>query len=240
MIDKVIGGVSAIVYGVFVVVVLAVSLLGILWGLDAVEAWTKGQPRTFLPSIERLLVESKLLRPRPPKALTEHEPWPRRLARILPAGGDDDSQALAHAGRAAWLAMLCAHFTNAIGIQPEEKAEREKEAARLMRYGYTQGQRFFIGVFADKVKPEDIKQIVPFFMLWGLRGPSAEFLLGRVVERAEEDAYSSITARINDTADRLTGKPAPPSATRDPFLRRAGALEEYDRLKCRSWAERAR
>jgi hypothetical protein len=163
-----------------------------------------------------------------------------RLHYVLPLAGllfvtpaqADESQILAQAGRATWFGMMCARYADDAGLKPEE-------ASRLMEYGYRQGQRFFAGVFANKVKQEDITKTLPIGMTFGMGGPNAEFVLGRLFERTEREVFDSISEVINLNSILSTGKDASYDAKQNKFSRRAAALEKYESLKCSDWAKQS-
>jgi len=64
----------------------------------------------------------------------------------------DESKAFAEAGRDASVALECAYYANEAGLQPEE-------SARLMEYGYRQGQRFFAAMLAGKFSHDDLPSL---------------------------------------------------------------------------------
>jgi hypothetical protein len=58
----------------------------------------------------------------------------------------------------------------------------DKEAERLFLLGYETGKTFVEALRAGKIKPEDMRQNMPWTMGDKLSGPSAEFAMGRLFE----------------------------------------------------------
>lgn len=88
------------------------------------------------------------------------------------------------AARAAWSAFECSSLAS--------KSGDAKEQERLFLFGYDQGKKFIAAVQAKKVKEQDVSSEAPLMMLLLLQGPSADFMLGRVFEAAQESALKDV------------------------------------------------
>lgn len=117
------------------------------------------------------------------------------------------SSALAHAetsaeyaklGQKIWPAFHCAVTA---GDMKDRKAQDH-----LFKLGYESGKRFLEAVDAGEVDQIDIRSTVAIGTTFRMRGPSIDFILGRIFEGVAED-YAD---KVNDscplclTSDRLT------------------------------------
>ncbi|MCX6061343.1 MAG: hypothetical protein NT103_03720 [Campylobacterales bacterium] len=76
-----------------------------------------------------------------------------------------------------------------------------KEQERLFNYGYTQGIVFMNALKENKIKSEDLYNKVPMGLLMHIQGPTADFALGRILEKAVDSALKNIIKsgdKIND------------------------------------------
>lgn len=95
-------------------------------------------------------------------------------------------------GRASWSAFECsvlAEYSN------------QKEQERLFMYGYSQGNAFINALRENKVRQEDLYNKVPMGMMMHIQGPTSDFALGRVYEKAVESGLKDIIKsgdKIND------------------------------------------
>lgn len=86
--------------------------------------------------------------------------------------------------RAAWSAFECSSLAS--------KSGDAKEQERLFLFGYDQGKKFIVAVQTNKVKEQDLSREAPLIMLLLLQGPTADFMLGRVFEAAQESALKDV------------------------------------------------
>jgi len=86
--------------------------------------------------------------------------------------------------RAAWSAFECSSLASKNGDA--------KEQQRLFLFGYDQGKQFIAAVQAKQVKGQDLSSEAPLGMLLLLQGPSADFMLGRVFDAAQESALEDV------------------------------------------------
>jgi hypothetical protein len=95
-------------------------------------------------------------------------------------------------GRQAWSAFECASLASVTGDVEEQE--------RLFLFGYEQGKKFLAAAEAEKISDEDYSSEVPIGVSLLLGGPSADFMLGRIFEGAQENALDDIyTKDLNDT-----------------------------------------
>lgn len=105
---------------------------------------------------------------------------------------DQTSKEYAVMGRQAWSAFECASLASVTGDVEEQE--------RLFLFGYEQGKKFLAAVEAEKIQEEDYSSEVPIGVSFLLGGPSADFMLGRIFEGAQENALEDIyTTDLNDT-----------------------------------------
>lgn len=93
-------------------------------------------------------------------------------------------------GREVWSAFECSAWAST--------TNDSKEAERLFMFGYKQGQKFLGALKAEKITQEDISQEVPVGVTWLLEGPTEEFILGRILENAQEEALSEVFKTGNE------------------------------------------
>ncbi|MCB1682399.1 MAG: hypothetical protein H6858_08550 [Rhodospirillales bacterium] len=84
--------------------------------------------------------------------------------------------------QATWSAFECAVLANIAGDADEH--------SRLIDYGYDKGQKFMSELRGGKVKKEDFADEVPDPFISLLKGPSNDFILGRIYQSAEEEILS--------------------------------------------------
>ena len=86
------------------------------------------------------------------------------------------------------------------------------EQKRLFELGVTAGRSFLSALKAGKISEKEFNDNVPVGAIWVLRGPSTDFIIGRVYENAVEDAYNSIhrkdgkELRISDATEEILAK----------------------------------
>jgi hypothetical protein len=97
------------------------------------------------------------------------------------AGASED---FAKMGRAAWAAFECSSLASVL--------ERPKDQERLFRFGYEQGKEFLNALQAGRITAQDLKSIAPSGLLMVAQGPTADFMLGRVFESAQENALKDV------------------------------------------------
>ena len=86
--------------------------------------------------------------------------------------------------RATWSAFECSSLASKSGDPIEQE--------RLFLFGYDQGKKFIAAVQSKQVKEQDLSGEVPLMMLLLLQGPSADFMLGRVFEAAQESVLKDV------------------------------------------------
>ena len=89
-------------------------------------------------------------------------------------------------GRAAWSAFACSSLAAKLG--------EIKEQERLFQFGLQQGRKFIEAIQAGQVNEEDLRSEPPMYMLMLLQGPTADFMLGRVYEAAQDSALHDVVA----------------------------------------------
>jgi hypothetical protein len=97
-------------------------------------------------------------------------------------------------GKKLWAAFACAATADVTGEEAEEN--------RLFKIGYEQGKTFIDAVQSGKVEQKDLNNEVPLTVLFGLKGPSADFILGRIWEAVIDE----VTKDILDTNDKALQK----------------------------------
>lgn len=114
--------------------------------------------------------------------------WLVCLLLIWSAFSYSDSISYAKDGKAVWVAFKCSVLA---GVFSDDSHE-----GKLFEIGHTRGERFFTAAMNGKIKRDDINQIVPMAVIFSARGPSADFMLGRVYEAASESALDGLY--VND------------------------------------------
>lgn len=95
-------------------------------------------------------------------------------------------------GSASWSAFECSVLAG---------YGNPKEQERLFKYGYSQGITFVNDLKENKVKQEDLYNKVPMGMMMHIQGPTSDFALGRVYEKAVDSGLKDIIKsgdKIND------------------------------------------
>lgn len=96
----------------------------------------------------------------------------------------ETSKELAEKSRLAWSALSCSALAST--------AEKPQEAERLFRLGYEAAKTFMNAAFAKKIDKADIESTMPMVMGFSMYGPSVDFMIGRVWEKAVEDAHKKV------------------------------------------------
>jgi hypothetical protein len=92
-------------------------------------------------------------------------------------------------GLVMWSACSCATYAELSGNEPEQK--------RLFNIGYTAGRKFLDGI-KDQTITEADRREAPIGVLIRLGGPSIDFMLGRIFEGANEDAFDHVVKEDNN------------------------------------------
>jgi hypothetical protein len=98
--------------------------------------------------------------------------------------GAQTSKEYARMAELTWMAFECSSLSSMAG--------NEKEERRLFELAFTQGKRFLSAFEAGKVAHADLRSTVPMGFLLVIAGPSADFILGRVFEGAQQNALKGI------------------------------------------------
>jgi hypothetical protein len=93
-------------------------------------------------------------------------------------------------GKVSWSAFECASL-----------AVSQEEAERLFQVGYRAGLAFVQDVQLRRINKEDIDREVPVAFLLALRGPTPDFMLGRVFEAAQGSVFEDITEAALGSVD---------------------------------------
>jgi len=96
------------------------------------------------------------------------------------------SQQYALMGKKLWAAFACAAVTDVIGDDAEEN--------RLFKMGYEQGRTFLDAIKSGKVEQRDLNNEVPLTIVYVLKGPNADFILGRIWEAIIDEVTKDIFA----------------------------------------------
>ena len=96
------------------------------------------------------------------------------------------SQQYALMGKKLWAAFACAAVTDVIGEEAEE--------SRLFKIGYEQGKTFLDAIKSGKVEQKDLNNEVPLTIVFVLKGPNADFILGRIWEAVIDEVTKDIFA----------------------------------------------
>lgn len=94
------------------------------------------------------------------------------------------SQQYALMGKKLWAAFACAAVTDVIGEETEEN--------RLFKIGYEQGKAFLDAIKSGKVEQKDLNNEVPLTIVFVLKGPNADFILGRIWEAVIDEVTKDI------------------------------------------------
>jgi hypothetical protein len=87
-------------------------------------------------------------------------------------------------GRKLYAAFVCAALTDVTGEANEKN--------RLFNIGYEQGKIFINAVQSGKIQADDFNNQVPIAVTFLLKGPSVDFILGRIFEAAIDDATKDV------------------------------------------------
>lgn len=93
-------------------------------------------------------------------------------------------------GDKTWNAFGCSALASIIG--------NTDESERLFKFGYEQGSIFLKALKANKISKEDISSKVPVGVMWLIEGPTNDFILGRILENAQEDALEEVFKTGNE------------------------------------------
>ena len=96
------------------------------------------------------------------------------------------SQQYALMGKKLWAAFACAAVTDVVGDDAEEN--------RLFKIGYEQGKTFLDAIKSGKVEQKDLNNEVPLTIVYVLKGPNADFILGRIWEAIIDEVTKDIFA----------------------------------------------
>lgn len=98
---------------------------------------------------------------------------------------------------------------------------------RHFKAGLEAGGIFIDAAMAGTITPEDVSKHVPVMVSLTMQGPNKEFVLGRLFESIQGDAYDRITTR------EANGLPLNPSAyITDRDLIRTLTQTQYERANC--------
>ena len=61
----------------------------------------------------------------------------------------------------------------------------------MFRFGYEQGKTFLDAWSAEKIDLRDLNEVVPIQVRW-FRGPTHDFILGRIFQEAQDDASEKL------------------------------------------------
>lgn len=100
-----------------------------------------------------------------------------------------DSANYAQMAHATWSAFECSSLAS--------KLKKPTEQERLFKFGYSQGKDFIAALQAGKIKREDLSSNAPAGVLFLLEGPTPDFMLGRIYESAQENAFKEVY-RVGD------------------------------------------
>ena len=87
-------------------------------------------------------------------------------------------------GRVTWAAFECSSLASIM--------EKPKVQERLFLFGYEQGKEFFRALQGGLITKEDLRSNTPSGLLMVAQGPTADFILGRVFEAAQENALKDV------------------------------------------------
>lgn len=102
----------------------------------------------------------------------------------------------AQLGRLSWSAFHCASLAS--------QANEPEEQERLFSLGYQSGLTFIEAVRAGHISDDDLRATVPVGFLMGMRGPTPDFMLGRIYEAAVGEAYDDVSEDSVNSLDAET------------------------------------
>jgi hypothetical protein len=95
-----------------------------------------------------------------------------------------ESTEFAKMGRTVWAAFECSSLASVL--------KKPKDQERLFRFGYEQGREFLHALQGGQITAKDLNSITPSGFLLVAQGPTADFILGRVFESAQENALKDV------------------------------------------------
>ncbi len=95
----------------------------------------------------------------------------------------------ARLARTMWSAFECAAYAELSG--------NKKEQAKLFEVGLHAGREFIDALKNRQISPEAVSKEAPIGVTMLLAGPSADFVIGRVFEKAMQEAFDNIVKRKN-------------------------------------------
>lgn len=129
------------------------------------------------------------------------------------------TKASPNVGRLAWSAFRCSVYA--------EMSGDAKEQERLFHLGYASSQKFVDGI-KDKTISEAEAREAPIGVLILLRGPSVDFMIGRIFENAMQDAFDSV---VKSNVDGTTIY-NPSDWVHDDEVKRTRAQAKYVSANC--------
>jgi hypothetical protein len=110
------------------------------------------------------------------------------LALLLSAGSAaaQSSKEYAMMAKHAWAAFECSSFASVAGDK--------KEQERLFQYGYENGKEFLAALRENKIEQAHLLDTVQLRFLSVARGPTMDFILGRVYEWAQGSAVKRVSS----------------------------------------------
>lgn len=129
------------------------------------------------------------------------------LAAIIPTSATAEDAQL---GRLSWSAFHCSSLAS--------QSDQTEEQERLFSLGYESGRQFIAALQGGRISRQDADANVPIGFLFGLAGPSPDFMLGRIYEAAADEAY-------RDVSELSEGSP-------DPAVRRITASNLFQQSNC--------
>ena len=148
---------------------------------------------------------------------TAEKPNQSDLVASVPRTGQP--KASADDGRLSWSALECSRYASLSG-QPQE-------TERLFRLGYDSGKRFFDAVLSKEISEEEARKHTPVGLLWLASGPTADFILGRIYEVRQQEAYDKVVKHDEDGGDLPVTK-----WRTDKELQKIIAGNEYRKQNC--------
>ena len=124
----------------------------------------------------------------------------------------------ARLSRTMWSAFQCATFAEMSGNPTEQ--------ARLFDVGVKSGREFLEAVKNRQIPPDIANQEVPIGVSMLLRGPSTDFVVGRIFEAAMSDAFDDIIKKENGLM--LDSS----KWANDEGLKKSKAQSQYQRSNC--------
>jgi hypothetical protein len=106
-------------------------------------------------------------------------------------------------------------------------AGNDKEANRLFALGINDGRAFLAAVEKRQITQEQMSEHVPVGITLKMKGPSADFILGRVYESIRNDTYTEVV-KLDDTGFPL----APDKVILDPEFRKMKSDRNFRRANC--------